>query len=133
MEQWLGRQIAVTFTVHQAANEPHARLYLDDVHLGSWRTPVVEGIAPNHVPAFSTTAVTITGQNFIAVPMVQLDDTTLQDVQWSDENTLLVTLPGSLGPGVYYPIVTNDGGQLSASAAGLWVGNHTFLPFAAAP
>jgi hypothetical protein len=129
MSQWAGQTVTVTFTLHQAANEPYVRFLLDDVSLGSWLTPVPTSVDITHIPLPSDPIqITITGENFIEGATVALNDLSLENVQWIDEYTLLATVPANIPPGRYNLWVTNPGGQASVLAGAVIAGQEVFLP-----
>jgi Tol biopolymer transport system component len=127
LQPWAGHTITLTLTLLQTANNGYPTLLLDDVTLGEWRTPVPLTISPNHLEAWSTTVVTITGDNFIATPQVRLGNLPVIDVQWIDSRTLTITTP-ALPPGFYDLLVTNPDNQANGVAYALVVGKQTFLP-----
>ena len=128
LQPWASGTVTVTLTLRQEAGEPGVYLLLDDVSLGSWRTPVVQSVSPSRIEPWTTTLITITGENFIATPTLRLNDIPVPDVLWVDEDTLRATLPPDLPPGVYHVWVTNPGGQEAVLPAGLNVGTQVYLP-----
>ncbi len=124
--RWTGQTVTVTFDLRQRAMQPYAELYLDDITLGAWRTPVIGGVTPCCIPPNTVRTITITGENFASTPAVRVDDTLLTDVQWLDENTLRANLPGNLGLGRHELWVTNPEEQVGVG--GLRVGWFIFLP-----
>ncbi len=129
MSQWAGQTVTITFTLHQAANEPYVRFLVDDVSLGSWLTPVPTSVDIPHIPLpTGPVQITITGENFIEGATVALNDISLENVQWIDEHTLLATVPANIPPGRYNLWVTNPGGQASVLAGAVIAGQEVFLP-----
>jgi Tol biopolymer transport system component len=133
LSPWTSQTVTVTFALHQAAGEPYTHLYLDDISLGAWLTPIAEAIAPGSLAAGISSTVTITGDNFIATPAVQLNDIIIADVEWVDAHTLLLHLPAGLPPGIYTVRVTNPGGQAGICPRLLKVGKLTYMPIAIRP
>jgi len=136
MAPWAGQTVTVTVSVRQAANEPYIRLLLDDVSLGSWLTPVVGAVTPLHLSPGVATPITITGQNFVAIPpgtlyvkgpMLYLNDIAVPNVHWVDTTTLSAVTPPLLA-GVYGIRVSNPEGQESALPAYVMVGQQVYLP-----
>jgi len=128
LQPWSGKTVTVTLTAHQAAGDPYVHLFLDEVSLGSWLTPVVQAVSPSSVEAWTSTTVTITGENFIETPAVRLDQTPVEGVRWVDEHSLQVTVPSELPPGLYDVWVMNPGGQENVLPFGLKVGRQVYLP-----
>jgi hypothetical protein len=128
MANWLGQTITITLDLSTTANGRFTWVYLDDTSLGSWLTPVIHEVSPSRVEAWTTTAITVAGANFIATSSLRLNDIPVPDVQWLDERTLRATLPADLSPGVYHVWVTNPGGQEAALPGGLNVGTQVYLP-----
>jgi Tol biopolymer transport system component len=130
LDAWAGKEITITFTLHQGAGDPLAYLDLDDISLGSWETPVIDAVTPAALPEPAGQVITITGQNFIQKPQVRIGQTTVPaaDVTWSDENTLQVKLPAGLSLGDQDLRVTNPGGQVAILPGGLRFGHFSFVP-----
>jgi Tol biopolymer transport system component len=130
MDAWAGEQITVTFSLHQGAGDPLAYLDLDDISLGAWETPVIASVTPAALAEPAGQVITITGQNFIQKPQVSIGHTAVPatNVTWSDENTLLVTLPNGLSLGDQDVGVTNPGGQVAILPDGLRLGRLAFVP-----
>jgi hypothetical protein len=130
LEAWAGEEITVTFTLHQGAGEPLAYLDLDGVTLGTWETPVIDSLSPAELIEPAGQVITITGQNFIQKPQVRIGSTAVPaaNITWSDENTLLVTLPAGLSLGDQDVRVTNPGGQMAILPGGLRLGHMAFVP-----
>jgi hypothetical protein len=133
---WAGKTITVTFALAQAAGEPHVGFFLDDVSLGSWLTPVVSFVSPSHTGVGQATSITITGENFVAIPQgggsvqgptVRLNETVLADAHWVSATTLTATAP-PLPPGTYDVWVTNPGGQEGVLLGGFDVGKQVYVP-----
>lgn len=128
LQPWAGQTVTVTFSLRQAEGDPYVRLFLDDVSLGSWLTPVITDVSPSRIEAWTSTPITITGENFIVTPTLRINETPLDDVVWVDEHTLQATLPADLPPGVYDVWVTNPGGQDGVLPGGLRIGRQLYLP-----
>jgi hypothetical protein len=131
LDEWSGKQITVTFTLHQGAGDPLAYLDLDDISLGSWLTPVIEAASPNEIHDPQTNpAITITGENFIQQPAVFIDQSQVDpaNVAWLDEHTLVVTLPAGMFIGKHDLKVTNPGGPAAFLPGGFRVGWALFMP-----
>jgi hypothetical protein len=133
MSPWISQTVTVTFALHQAAGDPYVHLYLDDISLGAWLTPVVEAATPDTLESGISTTITITGENFIDTPAVRLNDIIVADVEWVDGHTLRLHLPAGLPPGIYILRVTNPGGQEGICKNVLKVGKLTYMPIAIRP
>jgi hypothetical protein len=126
LQPWLGQQVTVTFELQQQANAPAAIAQIDDISLGSWRTPILTAVTllglnqPGGV-------LTLTGENFIGTPTVQIGSQTLSGVVRVNDTTLQVPLPSTLAPGRYTVQVSNTGGQ-RAILEDILVGTEIFLP-----
>lgn len=126
LQPWAGQTVELTFVLNQASDAPNAQVLVDDIALGSWLTPVIEAVSPARADA--GTAITITGENFIATPTVYVNGIALSNVSRFDEQTLQATLPPTLRPGVYTVTVVNPGSQKTALAEGLRIGWQVYAP-----
>lgn len=131
LSPWKGQEITVSFAFSQAQGEPFVHLYLDDVSLSPWLTPVTQQISPSHLEAGVVNSVTITGLNFwdgIAVTL-ELGDQSIspKQVNRQDAQILTVDLP-ALGPGTYDLRLEAPGGQQSVWIGAIQVGDPAFLP-----
>lgn len=127
MQPWLGKTVTIGFHLLQPAGTPPARLMLDTVSLGPWRTPIVAEVSPRQVSVADPGAITIRGENFIGVPTVKLGDVPLQSVQVIGPGELRATVPADLTPGQYPIWVVNPGGTRQAAGM-LQVGDPLYLP-----
>jgi len=131
LDGWIGKEITVTFTIHQADGEPMVYLDLDDISIGSWLTPVIETIIPSeiHDPSLSQT-ITITGENFIKTPAIFVDQVPVNsaNVTWINEFTIKLVLPQNILPGFHDLKVVNPGGQASLLAGAIRIGYFSILP-----
>lgn len=115
LQPWLGQTVALALELQQAAGASQATALLDDVSVGSWRTPVIQQVTPAAVVSTaSATEIEIAGENFLATPTIRLGTTTLANVQLVDAQTLRVTIPAGTKPGRYPLWVINPGGQAAA-------------------
>lgn len=131
MQAWAGQSVAVTVALEQAQGSAQASALIDDISLGSWRTPIIQQVTPAAVAnPGGATQIEIVGENFLATPSVRLGTTTLTEVELVDAQTLRVTIPAGVKPGRYSLWVTNPGGQ-----AALWpllpLGRQLMVPIAA--
>jgi len=122
--------VTLTLELRQSAGQPQVNLYVDEVSVGSWHTPIVEAASTGFwADAWATRPITITGQNFIATPTATLDDVPLLDLQWLDEHTLTAQLPGlPPGPKLHWLRVSNPGGATNAIWLTLTAGRQLYLP-----
>lgn len=127
VSDWAGQTVTLSLKLIQPSGSPAAQVYLDDASLGSWLTPRVTGISQDHVEAWITQPVTLTGENFVATPTVQIGTQVIPNVLWVDDHTLSLALP-ALAPGNYSVVVSNPGGQIGLLPWLLVVGRQTFLP-----
>ena len=118
MSPWAGQPVTVTFSLEQSANEPLVKVYLDDITLGSWLTPVVTQAEPAVVEKWTTAYITLSGKNFIQTPTVKLNSIQATGVEWQDENHIRFQLPPGLPVGIYNITVSNPGGQPAVCPAG---------------
>ncbi len=128
MSAWQSQTVSVTFALQQAAGDTPMQVYLDEVALGSWQTPVPQVATPNQFEVGASVPITITGENFIATPVVKLGDTALPDVRWIDEKTWVATLPATLPAGRYVLQVVNPSGQTAFAQTIVTVGKQTYMP-----
>lgn len=96
--------VAIVVTDGGAETAPTAEV--NDITLGSWYTPVVNGLTPNQFPAGSGTIV-ITGDNFVS-PTVTVGGLPAA-VTVIDAQHLSVTLPAGLPLGRSLVFVSNRG------------------------
>ena len=130
MQQWAGKTVDIAIELHQAAGAASANAFIDDVALGSWLTPVIRSVTPEHVahPQVST-VLTIHGENFISAPTVTLGTTALTNIKLVNEQTIQATVPAAFKPGQYVLTVKNPGKQ-SAQIADIQVGYAVQVPVA---
>lgn len=128
LDAWRGQTITIAFKTEQAANTNYVQVYLDEISLGSWETPIPESITPPQLAAGVKGTLLIQGQNFIATPTVKLGETPLANVQWQDEHTLTVEIPPTFQPGLYNLWISNPGQQLATSAWRIAIGEQRYLP-----
>jgi IPT/TIG domain/WD40-like Beta Propeller Repeat len=130
LDAWAGKEITVTFTLHQGAGDPLVYLDLDDISLGAWETPVIDSVAPAALPVPAGQVITITGQNFIQKPQVFIGQTPVPagNVTWLDENNLRVSLPAGIKAGDKDLKVVNPAGQAAILPAALRIGRLAFIP-----
>ena len=129
LSDWASKTVTVTFTVENDLAQGLSRAHLDDISIGAWLTPIVTGIDPSQIDDWTSAVITVTGENFIAIPQVYFGDLLMTDVEFMDEHTLRVNLPTGLKQGVYDVWVINPAGQQGLLSRCLWVGRFVFLPF----
>lgn len=134
MTPWLGQSVTLTLGFETTADGRFTQVDVDEIVLGSWLTPVITGVSQAHIEAFTATAVTVSGANFIrsgadpgGLPALQLNGVAIPAVQWHDDATLTALLP-PLSPGNYSVWITNPGGQQAVLPSSLQVGRPTYLP-----
>jgi hypothetical protein len=127
---WAGQEVTLTLAVSYTNlwNTPFFRV--DDVSLGSWKTPVVQGIdRPLHIhTGYSSLRLTILGENFMPTPEVWLGGKALLNPLLLDENTLQATLPPGMVPGLHELVVINPGGYDSALETPIRLGYAIAMP-----
>lgn len=128
---WAGQTVTVTFALSQSTGARPSQVYLDNITLGAWTTPVPQRVAPTQVTVDVATPIVITGENFMETSKVQVGDVTLGNVKWVNEQTLEATLPATLPPGNYAVTVTNPGGTATHLTNALAVGEQLYLPLVA--
>ena len=120
--------VTVTLVLDQADDEPLVNVFLDDVTLGSWLTPVIDQVDPPLVGNGSGAYVTLTGENFIQTPGVKLNGVPAVSVEWLDENQIRFQIPAGLPPGIYNLTVTNPGGQEAVQPGAFQFGHLIYAP-----
>ena len=128
MSSWKGQDTTIYFVMHQPEGAPHRHLYLDEISLGSWLTPIIQQVSPVKLTEWNGEIVTITGANFIEGATVWLNDIEISAVEYVDESTLRITLPENFAIGLYDVKVINPQGQSSSLLAALRLGYTTYLP-----
>lgn len=135
LDAWRGQAVTLSFGLTQSSGAV-MQVNLDEVTLGSWVTPVVDQASPHRVPAQAATFITVTGENFLAIPpasdyitgpVILLNDTAL-NTQWVNTTTLTATVPATMPFGIYRLSVQNPGGQQGQWSDAFSVGNTTYLP-----
>ncbi len=131
MTSWQGQTITVTFAVHQMAGDTPMQVYLDEVSLGSWKTPLPMAVSPTKIEYGIGATLLITGENFLGQLQVKLGNTVLQNIKRIDETQLEATVPASIAAGAYPIEVINPEGQNSMSPVFVYIGKQIFLPIIA--
>jgi len=129
LQPWSGETITVTFQLKQNASDPLARLALDNISISPWLTPLIKDVFPRHLELNVPSVITITGENFISTPTIQIGGSAdVQAVEWKDEQTLRVWLRASSEPGILDLWVTNPGGQVGYFPNAISRGRLLYLP-----
>jgi len=126
LSAWQGQSITLTFTLEQNNGEA-LQVYLDEVTLGVWLTPLVQQVTPVQVDANTTTVITVTGENFLAEPLVLLNGLPVSTT-WLSATTLTATVPSTLTFGSYSVQVQNPSNHRGAWSRRLIVGHQIYLP-----
>jgi hypothetical protein len=128
MTPWVGQSITLSFTLYQVKDEPYRLVYLDDISLGSWRTPVITQVSTSRfLEGWAGRVVTISGQNLLPEITAEIGATPAA-VEWVSDTELRLTLPAGLLPGRHDLWLFNPGGQAAALPAGFSFGHFLFLP-----
>jgi hypothetical protein len=131
LDAWQGETVTVTFALHQAPDELPVQVYLDDISLTSWQTPVPRQIAPQQLEPGLASTVVISGENFLQTAQVYLGDMALTDVAYIDAHRLQIVIAADVKPG-RYPIWVKNGFTVPRVYAGqLQVGSPLYLPIVA--
>jgi hypothetical protein len=126
LSPWVGQTVVVKFIVENNVLPCQEGCILDDISLGSFVTPIIESITPAPIDTGVATEVTLDGKNFSEFSEVYLNDTRLSGIQFVNEHTLQVELPG-LNVGFYELRVTNPNG-LGTIGRMFLVGKPAYLP-----
>jgi hypothetical protein len=121
---WAGQTVTATLRYEQPAGSIASALFVDDVSLGDWRTPVITAVSPVKVPKGSP--ITLTGLNFMPGATVRVG-TVAWAVISAETTTLTAAMPATMPPGLYPVFVRNPGGE-EAAWAWLQVGERLLLP-----
>ncbi len=89
-------------------------------------------LSPSAIAAGQSTAITITGKNFLPVPTLRLGNSITLTTNFVSPTTLTVTVPASLSSGWYEATLTNSHGFISEPQQ-LWVGYFIYLPLVMRP
>jgi hypothetical protein len=128
LSPWAGQSVEVIFTLHQTSGAPLAAVWLDDVSVGAWKTPVITELTPERISSIAVArTLTIVGENFEGTPAVLLDGRSLGGVERVDGQTLRVMIPAGTPSGRYALSVVNPGGQ--AATRSLVLGQLMMVPF----
>jgi hypothetical protein len=125
LSAYAGQDVTLTFHATSGGGAVPLRVNIDEVSIGSWRTPVVTGAEPQR---WEAGLVTVHGENFIATPQVYLGETLLGNVTWVDANTLTAEVPAGIPPGRQRVRVVNPDGPGSSQPVTIAFGEETFLP-----
>ena len=128
LELWAGETVTITFGVSQPLSDTQVSVLLDRVSVGPWTTPVVHDISPANVEVGVAVTLRLTGENFFATPTVHLGEQRLATVRWVDEQHLEVSLPPTLGPGIYPLTITNPDGSDYVHPSAVAIGKLNWLP-----
>jgi TolB protein len=128
LSQYTGQTVTVTLAVTSTADGRFTTMFVDDVALGSWLTPIVRSIEPSVLPMYQQTAAIIHGANFIQTPTVRVDRVEISNGQWLDASTLRIILPNRIGPGIHTLTVVNPGGQEGELLNAFTIRGASYLP-----
>jgi hypothetical protein len=126
MSPWKGQTVSLRFKLNQAQGEPYVQLFLDDISLGSWRTPLISQVLPNKIPIGTPFSLEIHGTNFLATPEVRLGDILASGVEWKSSELVLATFEAGFPAGINNLWITNPGGP--SAAVQVLVGEGIYLP-----
>jgi hypothetical protein len=125
LSAYAGQDVTLAFhTTFEGAAVP-LKVNIDEVSIGSWRTPVVSVAEPWR---WESGVITIHGENFIATPLVYLGGNPLSNVTWIDANTLTAEVPLGTPMGRHQVRVMNPDGPASSQAVYIWLGKAVYLP-----
>jgi hypothetical protein len=125
LSAYAGQDVTLTFHATSGGGAVPLRVNIDEVSIGSWRTPVVTGAEPQH---WEAGLITVHGENFIATPQVYLGETLLVQVTWVDASTLTAEVPAGTPPGRQRVRVVNPDGPGSSQPVTIACGEELFLP-----
>ena len=126
MSPWAGQSITVTFALSQPVGDRAMNLYLDDIYLGAWTTPVISDVSPLQLDTWDGATIVITGTNFIT-PTVQLGNYTLTIIRVTPDQ-ITVQLPAGIPAGAYILRVQNAYGQVAIYKKNVILGHVIYLP-----
>lgn len=127
MKPWAGKSI--TISVGATNNSETGQMFVDDIALGSWTTPLISNTELFTNSLSVGGQIIVTGSNFIATPTLMLNNMIpLTDVQWVNSETIKVSIQDSLSPGIYDLWVTNPSGARGVLPSALRIGRQFFLP-----
>ncbi len=126
LTDYAGQTITLTFSYTGISNPA----LLDDITIGSWRTPQITAVTPTFTQAGDT--LTITGNNFIPPVTASLGNTSLDNVTWVNNTQLTTQIPDGLPRGRYSLVVQNDSGATAVADETILINNNAiFLPLIA--
>jgi Tol biopolymer transport system component len=128
LSPWAGQTIELAFQASRPDPNLLYNLFLDDISVGSWLTPVIERAEPPIVAPGQVTTVTLHGQNFITTPQVWIGEFQAANVARLDAQTLSFDLPAGLAQGLYRLRIVNPGGQTGVQVNGIQIGGWQALP-----
>ncbi len=126
LSAWQGQSITVTFALEQFDAEA-VQVVLDEATLGTWLTPLVQQVTPARLDAYTTSVITVTGENFLAEPLVLIGDTPVS-TSWLSTTALTATVPNTLTFGAYSVQVQNPTNHRGAWSQRLIIGHQIYLP-----
>jgi hypothetical protein len=122
MTPWAGKTVTLRFELDQPAGSLPGQVWLDEITLGPWLTPVIDRVNVEVKPGGT---LTIDGSNFMGTPGVRIDDQPLAVLQ-AGEAALAAALPDPLPLGRHTVWVVNPDGQPASQT--VWIGQGLFLP-----
>jgi hypothetical protein len=128
LSAWAGKTFTLTVEAKDMPATQPGSVYVDDISLGSWLTPILSGVDKMHFPEWSDASLSVRGQNFLSGATIWLGDYPLDQTVWIDAQSLQATIPASVPPGIYDLSVFNPGGQESVQLKAIQLGTGVYLP-----
>jgi Tol biopolymer transport system component len=107
----LSEYTAEVITVTLLAEDVAGTVWLDEVTIGPWQTPLITGVSPGEWSYQEPTTLIITGSNLIETPAVFLNEIEMDDVLWVNSGRLEVDVPATIAAGSYRLTIVNPGGS----------------------
>jgi hypothetical protein len=127
LSPWQGESITVTFALIQAEEEPWLLPRIDDIAIAGYRSPIITTLTPSSIEnGWEGEVITITGANF-TTPVTVTVNGKVATANRLNDNTMEVTLPAGLRPGVVELIIRNGYGRTQYDHT-LRLGISQFLP-----
>ena len=130
LPNWHGQPITLTLSfVKDKSDCGMPPLYIDDLLITEWRTPVIYALSPSiFASATVTQAITLSTTNASPSATIRIDDTIIGQSTWLSSTLMTLTLPAGLPIGRHDVWITNPDGQETVLIQGLRIGYEASMP-----
>lgn len=130
LSPWKGQEVNIMFHLKVIPEDGGQLLYLDEITLGAWTTPMIDTITPTQVeyPVGAGEWVEITGTNLLESLQIYVGDTPSPEMELTQSLSIRFRVPPGLAMGRYALWVENPGGVTAQARQPLTIGHIVFLP-----